>query len=431
MNDNNKVSQILAETGLALILTAIPLGMYAKIFLNNMTLAYYLVAIGALLIIPYRRIVGGDLLIVKRNFIGIFAFFTIASVYYFLSKFSDSNHLLYNTLTILVCISLNYTRYEEDIKLSRCIRIIWALSFICVVLGYIVIKSGLYGIYASAKYHSESDLIIFDLLTAASICITNMICTIYLFFEKKLNGWLYIIGACIVAFDIYTIVLMQKRTPMLVAISVLMFYIFTKIKDRGSILSRGGIVIGVCVFGYLSYRMLVTDTELVASLASSTSDGLKNMFEGTKTYDATNSAAMRYYARKEGFELIHNFVPYEYILGAGYMTKWLDIPLLQSYLDMGIFGLLSYFFFIVWLPIKNLFSNFRNKQVLWATFLALYGALASINSGYPYDYVKWIPICVLVYVVVGERAKENEELYDEEEENDDIEEENDCCYIEK
>ena len=45
---------------------------------------------------------------------------------------------------------------------------------------------------------------------------------------------------------------------------------------------------------------------------------------------------MRYESREWAFDYIENFNFFEFPFGAGYMTRWLDIPILQSFLDMGI-----------------------------------------------------------------------------------------------
>ena len=69
-----------------------------------------------------------------------------------------------------------------------------------------------------------------------------------------------------------------------------------------------------------------------------------------------------------------------FLFGKGYMTLWFDNPLLQSYLDMGIYGTLCCFYFFVLLPLRTLFSKkiYDNYWVYHTE--AIENAFADIDS---------------------------------------------------
>ena len=121
------------------------------------------------------------------------------------------------------------------------------------------------------------------------------------------------------------------------------------------------------------------------------------MLFGTKM-DLTGSAKIRYDNRQETINIIRDFSFLNYIFGAGYMTKWIDNPLLQSYLDLGIYGFSMYFFYVVLKPLITIFKT-RNKYILFGCLLCFYNVFSSISSGNPYSFLKWDPIIFLLFIL--------------------------------
>lgn len=84
------------------------------------------------------------------------------------------------------------------------------------------------------------------------------------------------------------------------------------------------------------------------------------------------------------------------------MVKWLDIPILQAYLDMGIIGFFFYLYYVLLLPIISIIkASATNVAIQFASFNAFYSIFSAFNSGNPYGYNKWIPIVVLVFVLIN------------------------------
>ena len=80
------------------------------------------------------------------------------------------------------------------------------------------------------------------------------------------------------------------------------------------------------------------------------------------------------------------------------MLKWIDNPVLQSYLDMGIIGFILYFSIVVIFPIRSFFS-LKNNLALFAILICLYNIFSAFSSGNPYLYIKYVPVVFLAFTM--------------------------------
>jgi hypothetical protein len=133
--------------------------------------------------------------------------------------------------------------------------------------------------------------------------------------------------------------------------------------------------------------------------------GVLNIVGDSSVSDANGSAIMRYNARLWAYEYVEkNFTIVEYIIGGGYMTAWIDNPILQSYFDMGILGVILYLCIVIFYPI-NVYFKLPNILALFAMLLCVYNIFSSYSSGHPYAYIKFTPVVVLAFVMNTERNK--------------------------
>lgn len=131
-------------------------------------------------------------------------------------------------------------------------------------------------------------------------------------------------------------------------------------------------------------------------------NGVQNILGNSKVSDSSGSAIVRYEYRTYALNFIKNqFNIINYIYGNGYMEKWkqIDNPILQSYLDMGIIGLVGYIGLVIMYPLKKLLFYKLNSYQLFFLFCSLYNVFSSISSGNPYFYQKYTPICLLIFSI--------------------------------
>jgi hypothetical protein len=90
--------------------------------------------------------------------------------------------------------------------------------------------------------------------------------------------------------------------------------------------------------------------------------------------------------------------PKAIIFGYGYKYAWLDIPLLQVLLDIGIIGFISILAFHLFAVIFIIKSKkyWKEKPYLeYFTYIYFLLAFLSITHGQPYDLSFWLPFAVL------------------------------------
>lgn len=396
---------IISALGLALVICSIPISMYVKVFFGFMNLNTYLILLGLVLLFPYRNVGNKSL---SQMMIFCIMFSVIAIIYMYLGNYEDSMHYVYNTLVIIIGLSLGLSWYETDFKIGDAIKIIWIISAFCSIITLYVLQTGMFGMYAidNSAARNENDVLIFDLLTAAGCCRTNLLASLYILSKEALKKKTLLLIILFIILDFYLVLFTQKRTPLIVAVFILFFFI---LKGGISLSSENKNIIRYFVaaafVGVILLFMSNTTSEYIANMIDGIYYGVYDMINGTDSTEAANSATIRYMARQDAWSTISGFSLFEYVFGKGYMTQWIDAPILQSYLDMGIMGLVFFGFFILYLPFKVLFlEKYHTPELLWAALNASYGMIACFNSGHPYGHARWIPICILIYVYLG--AKE-------------------------
>lgn len=394
----------LSSLGLSMILVAIPIGMYAKIFWGFMSLNIVFYSIGSSLLLPYKKLFRTSF---SEKMLSCMLFSILALLYIFLGGYEEKIHIVYNLIVVLTCFSLGYSSYAEDINIELSIIYLWLFSALCSVCAFVTFNIGLFNHaieYEDFTERYETEVLIFDLLTVASSCISNLVASLYIIQKNMGKSRFLLIAAVIfICLDIYIVFITQKRTPIIVLVFVLLFFSYKNRWFNFRLFGRNIFVFFlIVVVGYNITNVYVDPYEFWPSLYNSIINGLRDMLFGTNSLDITNSASIRYYARQQAWNMIYDFSIQEFFLGKGYMTMWIDAPLLQSFLDMGVVGFLLYFYYSIITP----FNILRKKEVvypelMWAVLSTSYGMIACFNSGYPYGHTKWLPICVLVFVYNG------------------------------
>lgn len=405
MKDEHNISQTIAEFGLALIITAIPIGMFAKIFLGQMQLGNITMAIGFCFLFPYKNFfISGHSHWTKLNR-NILMFFFLSFTYFFMTGYNDNMHLVYMAVPVFLCIALSYTNYEEDLIIEHVIYFTWILSFLCVVCSLYIYRSGIYNDLV-IEYNSDSNnQMLFDALTVGYISIINICSSLCLLLKKYKARPIQILYFLSIILSLYVIVLTFKRTPLLISFFSIFFFLW---KCWDSISSKYKLLSFILLILFI-FLVNVGEFKIKESLYNTTT-GLIDLIFGTNSYDSTNSASIRYYARKDAFDQISEFSTMEMIFGAGYMKNWCDIPLLQAYIDMGILGFVLWSLNIVWLPIKTIIKcNKDSLDTIWAVSITLYALFSCVSSGHPYMHIKWIPIVILVFILNGKESQINKE----------------------
>lgn len=402
MKDHHTIRQTISEIGLALILTFIPIGMYAKVYLGNMQIGNLLMVLGFLFVFPYRNV-----FFYKRrvkwpsNIKWFLSFFVLSFLYLFVSSTNDvslEKEILYLGVSLGTCIALVYTKYEYDLKIDRAIIYTLILSLFCVICGLFFCMSGV-----NVNYIDQQEYNIYDDLTAGSISVINICCSLYLLYERDKRIVLSYLLFFLIALDLYHIILTGKRTPLIIGMLCVLYGLYIQIKRKKNTgINKIHIVIGVLIFFVIVLNNEVLYQSII-NIFDSIARGLNDLIFGA-SYDDSNSTSIRYNARQDSIDDLATYSFIEYIFGRGYMYKWIDIPLLQAYMDMGILGFVLFAKNVIIVPFKSLIKYTKNNgKIMWATLICSYGMFGALTTGTPYDHGKWIYLAVLLFVLNGEK----------------------------
>lgn len=392
-----QTKRLMSEMGIGMSLISIPLGMIVKIILGNMLFGNLLMAVGLVLMFPYHRIKEG----IKLNLLtGVILFIILAFIYYFLSDFDEPVYLIYIGVSLIFSMGISLSKYEVDFSFDKTILFIWLFSLVTVLGGLYCFASGTLTIFSGMLDFNEEGDAIYDGLTMGSVCITQMISSFYFISKKEISSTKRICLFLLIIIDFVVTIMAFKRTPLLIATLVIFYYL----RRLGYLSMTPKKVFGILMVILIAVIYVLNNNEVkeaVESIVEYTYEGISNLITGNHTgHGLTNSTDMRIDNRDQALNMIAQFDILEYMLGKGFMTFWFDMPLLQSYLDMGVIGFLLFFSYTVILPFYAVFSkNKKNDLVLFCGMLAVPSAICSLTSGHPYFHSIWMHISLLCFVL--------------------------------
>lgn len=387
----------MSEMGIALSLVSIPLGMIVKVIWGNMIFGNLLMALGLLMMFPYHRMRDGIRLNLQS---GVMIFVILSFVYYIFSDFDEPVYLLYLGVTLSFSVGLSLSKYGKDFSLDNTIRYIWLFSLVSVLGGLYCFVSGKLSFLSGLLDFNEDGDTIYDGLTMGSVCIMQIICSFY-FISKDDNSLLerYLMFLLIIL-DFVMTLMAFKRTPLLIALVIIFYYL----RRLGYLaLTPRKVICFILVFLAIMVYVISNSelSEAVATISENTFEGISSLVTGDHTgHSLTNSTDVRIENRDAAFGMIAHFDVLEYMIGRGFMTFWFDMPLVQSYLDMGVIGLVLFAFYTVYLPLYSVFSKIRkNRIVLLCGMFAFPGAVCCLTNGHPYFQSLWMPVSLLCFVL--------------------------------
>lgn len=150
---------------------------------------------------------------------------------------------------------------------------------------------------------------------------------------------------------------------------------------------------------------------LISSFESLKS-GLLTLFGG----DAQDAAvSMRNTSRAAAMQDFASNTAWQWLFGRGYAYAWIDFPILQAFLDLGLLAGFVFFGYFIVLPLVMIFCKVKYQP--FEKLLICYMILTMLNcfiSGTCYGHMKYCPLIIFIYVIVdGYRDRVNEGALDE------------------
>lgn len=376
--------------GIALSLTGVPIGMYLNYVFPILHWSPVVMTIAAALTIHYGQFARRRLSSPSPVICLILVFQILMICYGLMSGRMSWQFFSFHIFIIAFAVAVSSKRLDSE-EIEKCIVLTFLLSGLCTLLGSYYLWGGL--LAGEEAWHRRQDNPDYALeaFTASLGAITNLACALYI--PRLRRALPLVVLLPIAALDVYIIVFAGKRTPILIAAAIVAIFLI-KCLDIGNWKGIAAILISslIAISAFLMIEPLRTQVE---SAATNIFFGIQNIFGFMHTSDETGSGAMRYESRVWAYEhIFREFSLINYFFGSGYMTMWLDNPVLQSYVDMGVIGVLSYTLIVIVYPLTVAVKRLQPHE-LFALSLCVYNILSCLSSGNPYQYFKYVPVIVL------------------------------------
>ena len=387
--------------GVAFALTGVPLGMYFNYMLPVLQWSPVFMFLSVVLITHYSSLVQGRISTFSQVFVLVSTYQILMIFYGLLSGEMTAQLLSFHLFAIALIISLSSKELTGK-ELEHSIYWTYIFSGICTLLGAYYLWNGLIIGEEAWRLRNENEDYALEIFTASIAAIVNLTCVLY--YPKSREKLFSLLRYPMSIVCLYVIIFGGKRTPILVTLAIILFFIAKQKQiNKAKLYLASLAAMLVLVFLYIGNDIF---QENVNDSVYNIYFGIQNIFGNINTADQTGSASIRVDSRNWAYSYIaDNFSVFNFIFGAGYMTRWLDNPILQAYLDMGILGLFGYILIVLAYPIRVAFKNELSNTTMFALSLCTYGALSSISSGTPYMYLKYTPIIILSSFISSSKFK--------------------------
>ncbi len=332
---------------------------------------------------------------VKNNYLLLSIVFQVIMLFYFFASADGSRaqYYVYHFYVIFFIISLSSLKPKIDFSdLPFCL---FLCSLIPSLLGAWLCYKGLVVGHLAWVNRQENASYVLEPFNVAQGALINQFSLMCL----KMNSARIkkIVLVLFTAVNLYVLFVCNKRTPIFVLGVGLVLFLYWKnyisIKLNKKKIYTMAVVLLIAVFLFLFVPII---QEKVSDMSDNLIAGIQNLFGNSSVRDKTGSAIERFSSREYAYDFIQKkYDLYNYFFGGGYFVRWLDNPVLQAYLDMGIIGLFFYSYLILAYPFFLAFKKNQENELILAKLLCLYAILSVLNSGHPYMWIKYTPVCVL------------------------------------
>lgn len=199
--------------------------------------------------------------------------------------------------------------------------------------------------------------------------------------------------------DFILIISSGKRTVVLIFILYILYYLWNERKF--SSLKKFLKFFPFVVFAILIIKYTLPNlpfiTEYIDGFIEHLERGIDTLF-GLDNSNYDDSAGARVGIRKHVFYIFNtDFSFINYLFGKGYMTMYMDQPLLQCFFDMGFVGIFVYVYNVLFVSFKHLIKRTSDKTYFLFKLGCINIVLTCLTAGTPYGYQMYCPILFMLY----------------------------------
>lgn len=390
-NQANGERNIQATIGAILAIFGISAVGLLKIVLNQnsnlLSVGVSVLSVGLMLnITRYYRAITADMLC-------ILGFYLLTLFYALISNrgFSDAHGMLYQLF------------YFVQIVVLWNVKKLNPTTFVKYAYGLLLLANllGIYLVYSEVLSSGRvgfSTLGDNEMVTRATVGnLALLLCAACVVYRPRSS-----LGKCLYAvawfLAVANLLLASRRTAIIEAIVIVAVYLHKyrpKKVDASAIGKIVLIVLGAFFAVMILYRINGTVQAVVKRSTQMLIDGV-NTFLGRDRSDVAAGYRRTVWATKPR-ELLEDSSVAQLLVGRGFMKGWFDVPYLQAFWDMGLFGGMLFLYIQLILPIKYVMRKYENPMIIFAQCCVISRLIDNIASGVCYGTCSFL-VMLMVFI---------------------------------
>ncbi|MCD8328854.1 MAG: hypothetical protein LUC25_07165 [Ruminococcus sp.] len=307
------------------------------------------------------------------------------------SMWASGTGTIYTLYTIVFILALMTNTREIDGEFI--VAFTWASTGIFSVFLFYLVTDKFTNFGGTIQYLSSGA----DRLSLSVIAFYYL-CSMLLFHTKNyFLQFLKIVFAIVAFYD----VMACTRRGLMVALIIIFFYHLwqsASLKISSQMLFRviGSLLLAILAL-WIAMRLIPGFGELIENYLDKLTLGVNTYFGNTSS--GTDAAASSRNAMISEFpEIFNSGTLFQQLFGHGYAYYWMDVPYLEAFIDLGIFGGIWYLIVQLIIPVRIILRRTDSLSLKYAQYFAIIGITYNIYSGVCYGQYKFVPVVILIYV---------------------------------
>lgn len=397
-----KLEQIIKSTGVSLSLVGVPIGMYFNQLYPTYKWSPIFMVLSILLLTNWRNLLRlrgkGD------KWTIVIGFQIIMIAYGLLSPTDNMTTQLLSFHLYIIALCYAYISNKDDSFIDYIPKVVFYTSSIATILGVYFSAIGFVSGETAYIMRNEYEDFYIEAFTVSTGALINLFSAICMEKRNKIENIIVLIA---IILDVYILFNSTKRTPIFIAIAGILVFWY----KQGGIGIKGIKIIilkfiPLLILFLIAYKYLPAFHNMVDDIFTRLYTGIRILLGAEGSEFIEDSAQVRVDLKKIAYTYINNhFTFINYIFGAGYLLEWLDIPILESFVDMGIIGLFFYSYIVIFIPFRCYLKKHLSSVAIFSILVSLYPIFSAFNSGHPYMYQKYTGVCFVIFIFYQMRHK--------------------------
>lgn len=386
---NNQIKNIFLPIGILLSIIGVSLGGIIKVLFNTnfSWISTLISALSILLMIDLKRVMS---IRYQRPTADVWAIFCYSFVTLLLAlvnnRYDSGPYSVINQLVYFIQIILLWDR-KKDIntdtfqKVSLWIMLIFEILSFWLIMKNRALTGGLAFNYLLANTETTVGV---SRVTFAAVGFTGFIAGL----SYKANVQYDRIAKYLCMGIGIAVLGIAARRSVFIAVGLAVILHIRNNGAKGTSFNKkrmGTLIIGSAILLFVLYHMYSTN----AAVQEMTNRAINSLVRGMQTYLGINKADLAAGMRRENIDTIpweyfNNSTLCQFLFGRGYMAKWLDIPFMQAFWDLGLVGGIFYLWIMGAVPIMHILRKSEEGAVMFAQYNLGMSFVECFANGAPY-----------------------------------------------